>query len=218
MTLRHVVDLVRPELSRAARRMWLAQPARERYLAWLLTTLDLVRATTPLLGEAITECVRRGEDALAAYFAEQLTQEQGHDRWLEEDFAAAGGQPAELTDRVPSPAAARLAGAQYYWLRHAHPVALTGHIAVLEWHPPDTGLVTLLRRRTGLPAAAFRTLARHAELDLDHGDRLDKLLAESPLPPRHQRLVTTSALTTAHGLIELMTDLGGDRHDQSIAA
>ncbi|HWH01735.1 MAG TPA: iron-containing redox enzyme family protein [Pilimelia sp.] len=211
MTLRQVVELVRPQLGRAAARMWAAATSREWYLTWLATCHDLVRATAPLLAEAVTESVRRGEGRLAAYFADQVRAEFGHDAWLRADYAAAGGDPAELAQRVPAPAAARLVGAQHYWLRHAHPVALTGHIAVLEWHPPAPGLAAVLVRRTGLPAAAFSTLRRHAELDAAHGAELADLLAGMALTGPQQRLVTTSALTTAHGLVGLMTDLGGPR-------
>lgn len=209
MSLRTLVDLVRPGLNRAASHMWTAQPALDGYRAWLRVAHSLTRATAPLLAEAAAECVRRGESALAGYFAEQLGEEYGHDRWVEEDYAAAGGDPVELAAQIPAPAAARLVGAQYYWQRHAHPVALIGHIAVLEWHPPTPALVPELMRRTGLPAHAFRTLARHAELDAGHGARLDQLLHDLSLTETNQRLVRTSALTTAYGLVELMTDIGG---------
>lgn len=211
MNLREVIGLVTPQLNLAAQRMW----ATVDYHEWLATSYDLVRATAPLLSEALAECVRRGDGELVAYFGEQLTDEHGHDRWLEQDWAATGADPAALTARVPSPSAARLAGAQYYWIRHADPVALTGHIAVLEWHPPAAGLVAALMARTGLPRNAFRTLERHARLDAAHGPRLVKLLETMPLNESRRRLVTTSALTTAHGLVELMIELG-ERHDRSI--
>jgi hypothetical protein len=84
-----------------------AEPAADRYRDWLCASYDLVRAATPLLAEAMAECVRLGEPDLAAYFAGQITDEFGHDRWLAEDWAATGGDAATLTERVPSPAAAR---------------------------------------------------------------------------------------------------------------
>ncbi|GHJ42815.1 hypothetical protein Cs7R123_01570 [Catellatospora sp. TT07R-123] len=207
MTLRQTLDLVTPLLRRASGRMWDAIRTPESYREWLYICHDLVRATAPLLSEALAESVRLGDDLLVRYFTEQLAEEFGHDRWVADDLIAAGAEPELLTGRVPAPAAARLAGAQYYWIRHAHPVALLGHIAVLEWLPPRADLAADLVRRTGLPAEAFTTLARHAELDAAHGRLLDELLAAHPLAHRHLRLVTTSALTTAHGLVELMTDL-----------
>lgn len=216
MTLRPLVGLVAPLLSRAADRMWAAEPARDRYQEWLLVCHDLVRATAPLLTEALSACVRLGDGDLAAYYAQQLTDEFGHDRWVEQDWAAAGFDPARLASRIPAPATARLVGAQYYWVRHAHPIALVGHIAVLEWLPPRPDLVPELMGRTGLSAAAFRTLARHTALDTGHGQRLDVLLAGLALDPWHRQLMTTSAMTTAHGLVELMIELGA-RHESVTA-
>ncbi|HET8659775.1 MAG TPA: iron-containing redox enzyme family protein [Micromonosporaceae bacterium] len=207
MTLQAVVSLVVRDLSRAAARMWQAEPARERYRAWLEISHDLLRATAPLLAEAVAECVRRGEGRLAAYYAEQLQEEYGHEDWVAQDYAAAGGDPAHLGQRVPAPVAARLAGAQYYWLRHAHPVALAGHIAVLEWHPPRPNLVPTLVRRTGLPRTAFSTLERHIDLDAGHGRRLEQALSGMDLPVQWRRLLTTSALTSAYGLVDLMADI-----------
>ncbi len=214
--LRGVIGLVTPQLRRAAALMWAAEPAADRYRDWICASYDLVRATTPLLAQALAECVRLGEPDLAAYFAGQITDEFGHERWLEEDWAATGGNAATLLERVPRPAAARLAGTQYYWIHHAHPAALVGHIAVLEWLPPRPDLVADLMRRTGFGVDAFRTVARHGDLDTAHGQRLETLLARLPLTGIQHRLVTTSALTTALGLVELMTELGG-RHGQSAA-
>ncbi|MDI1465214.1 iron-containing redox enzyme family protein [Catellatospora sp. KI3] len=205
--LRETVALATPMLRQAAGRLWGPRLDADGYRAWLHVCHDLVRATAPLLTEALAESVRRDDGLLVDYFTEQLAEEFGHDRWVEQDLAAAGVDPRSLADRVPAPSAARLAGTQYYWIRHAHPVALLGHIAVLEWLPPRADLAGDLAARTGLPAAAFGTLARHAELDLSHGRRLDELLAALPAAGRHRRLLAISALTTAYGLVELMTDL-----------
>lgn len=209
MRLRQVVALVAPHVGRAAARMWAGEPALDLYRDWLGAQYDLIRATVPLLREALWHT---DSEVLAGYFTDQLEAEAGHDHWVEDDWAAAGFAPDELTDRVPEPAVARLAGAQYYWIRHAHPLALLGHIAVLEWHPPRAELVPELMRRTGLPERAFGTLARHTELDTTHAAVLDDLLARLSLRTVHERLITTSAITTAHGLVELTTDIGG-RHE-----
>ncbi|WP_052849924.1 iron-containing redox enzyme family protein [Streptomyces avicenniae] len=207
MTLRGLLDVLRPDLQRAASGMWRSVGTVEAYRRWLLTSYDLVRATAPLLAEALAESVRRGETRLAWYFAEQVVEETGHDVWLAEDHAAAGGDPRALEGRVPSPAVARLAGAQYYYVRHAHPVALLGHIAVLEWNPPLPEAVERLTGRLRLPPDAFRTLTRHAELDVGHGAALERLLAELPLDEQQRRLVVTSALASAQGLVDLLADL-----------
>jgi hypothetical protein len=207
MPLTGLFSLVAPQLSRAAGRMWAAEPAVDLYHRWLLVSHDLLRATADLLARAAAECVRREDDlsaVLAPYYAGQLAEEYGHERWVAEDLADAGGDPGWLAGRIPAPAAARLVGAQYYWMRHLHPVALTGHIAMLEWHTPHPELVPELRKRTGLPERAFRTIRRHVALDIEHGKQLGDLFDGTELAPRHRDLVRRSALTTAYGLVEVM--------------
>lgn len=212
MTLRRLVGVLAPDLKAAAERMWCAMTTAAAYRSWLALAHDLVSATTPLLAQAASDAACRGESRLAAYFAQQAADETGHDVWLREDWRAAGGDPRALVDRVPAPAAARLAGAQYYYLRHGHPVALLGHIAVLEWNPPRAEGIPGLAARTGLTPEAFRTLHRHADLDGGHGADLDRLLAGLALTGRRHRLVTTSALATAGGLIDLLAELTPRRH------
>lgn len=211
MMLRALVSLVTPEIRRATARMWRREPADRLYRSWLAISFDLVRATAPLLTEAVGEAMRRHDRSLADYFVRQLDAEYGHDAWLLEDFMATGGDPRQLRSRIPCPAAARLVGAQYYYLRHVHPIALLGHIAVLEWHAPEPGLVPELVRRTGFPREAFRTLYRHCELDGGHGALLDRALTDLGLAGELPSIVRTSALATADGLIDLLDGMGEQR-------
>ena len=57
----------------------------------------------------------------------------------------------DVLKRIPPPSAAALAGAQYYWIRHVHPVALLGFIAVLEGTPPDVAFFEATADRIGVP-------------------------------------------------------------------
>ena len=66
-----------------------------------------------------------------------------------------GLSPRRDLKRIPPPSAAALAGAQYYWIRHVHPVAILGFIAVLEGTPPDVEFFENLADRIGLPRQAF---------------------------------------------------------------
>lgn len=207
--LRALVSLVQPTLAACNARMWSSGPADARYAAWLGVSFDLVKATASLLAAALAEAARRQEVRLAQYFADQLREEIGHEQWVLEDYATIGGDPHDLVQRVPSPHAARLAGAQYYYLYHAQPLALLGHIAVLEWNAPAPGLANDLMRLTGFPRNAFRTLERHSDLDSDHGRMLDQVLADLALSDMQCQLLRTSALTTVYGLIELFDELGG---------
>jgi hypothetical protein len=211
--LRTEIDLAFPALRHAASGFWTAPGLRERYPRYLSELHGAVRATTSLLDTALTESRRRPHDPVArrlvSYLAEQRRAEDGHDTWLLEDYAAVGGDVAKLLEAAPGPEVAALVGAQYYWILHVHPVALLGHIAVLEQHPPAAGIADRLAGQTGLPAPAFRTLAAHAELDLGHGATLDALLDAVPLTPGQRALVGTSALHSVARLVAMFTRLAG---------
>ena len=73
---------------------------------------------------------------LADYLSKHISEEQGHDEWLLEDMEVLGIERKAVLKRVPIPTATALAGTQYYWIFHVHPVALLGFLAVMEGSPP----------------------------------------------------------------------------------
>ena len=100
-----------------------------------------------------------------------------------------------------------MAGSQYYWIYHAHPVTLLGFFAVLEGLPPSAEHLERVRIRTGLPATAFRMLQAHAELDPQHGDEVFALLDELPLTNEQAELVGLSALHTMESLAMIFEEI-----------
>ncbi|ETK37749.1 iron-containing redox enzyme family protein [Microbispora sp. ATCC PTA-5024] len=204
-----LVGALRPGLSRLMARVWETDAPGDAYRRWLAVSYAMMRATVPLLTLARDECDRLADDPvsapLRAYLCEQVSGEAGHDTWVAGDYGLAGGDPDQLRRFDAPPAVARLIGAQYYWIRHAHPVALLGHIAVLEWNPPPRALAQELARRCALPPEAFKTIVGHADLDAEHGASLRRVLDALPLTERLDRLLTTSALASAEGLIDVTT-------------
>jgi hypothetical protein len=97
---------------------------------------------------------------------------------------------------MPSLHVAHLIGAHYYWVRHVHPVAMLGYLAVLEGNPPEVDQLADYQRRTGLPREAFRTLIKHGHLDQHHRDDLNDTLDALPLERRHHELISMSAFHT----------------------
>lgn len=199
LRLRAKIDLAMPGLLARSAAMW-REATPGLYRAWLGALHGMVRATVPLILEATTACLTTDEQ-LAGFLARHLPEEYGHDQDVLADYARAGGDPTTLT---PSPAVAAIVGCQYYWIKHAHPVALLGHIAVLEGHPPPAGLAPSLARRTGLPYDAFRTLTKHASLDGAHREELWRAIDALPLTAAAEELIGLSALTTIQGLVHLV--------------
>jgi hypothetical protein len=221
--LRSKLDLAYPVLSAHAERIWSSPDVRELYQAYLIVMHMVVRSAVPLLEAALEEARRRSANdpvaaGLVTYFARHVDEESGHDTWLMEDLEATGGDPTEPLRRVPSAQVATLVGAQYYWLRHHHPVSLLGHIAVVEGYHPPAGFAKRLRGLTGYPQDAFRAIERHEVLDIRHKRELGELIDGLPLQPAHETLMGMSGLHTVQAGIDVLAEIFDSIDSEPIAA
>ncbi|MFJ8755754.1 iron-containing redox enzyme family protein [Streptomyces cyaneofuscatus] len=210
--LRTKLLLLEPEFRGATTHMWRAEGLLPRYRTYLCAMHAVIRASVPLMELALRRTAERPGDPLAeplaAYLAEHIQEEAGHDAWLLEDLLATGAAPEDALGPQPPPDVAALVGPQYYWIEHHHPVALLGYIAVLEGYAPAPGLTDRIGRITALPAAALRTVREHAALDTDHLDELHALLDRLPLTRDQEAAVAVSALHSLDALTRLFVRLG----------
>ena len=214
--LRAKLELAYPALLEAASAMWSDEHVRDVYPAYLTIWHGVVRSAVPLIeaaGERATELAPEDEVAagLVAYFAHHGPEEAGHDVWLLEDLEALGGDRAVALRRVPSPRVAALVGAQYYWLRHAHPVSLLGHMAVVEGYSPPPGFADRLQELTGYPRDAFRAIRRHERLDIKHKRELYELIDALPLTGQHEALMGIAGLHTIQATLEVVGEIRSSR-------
>ena len=202
--LRTMLSLVLPAVFSASERLVRSERVRELYPRYLVLSHGIIRASVPLMAAARDRARALRDDPVAAlvadYCEQHIEEELGHDEWLLEDLELLGVDPDGVRDGPPSAGVAALVGAQYYWIHHVHPVGLLGYVLLLEGWPPTTRTVDELRRRTGFPPGAFRTLLAHADLDPHHGAELDAVLDALPLRPEQRELLGLSALTSADGL------------------
>jgi hypothetical protein len=210
--LRAKLELVVPALWAAGERFLRHPQPDTLYLEYLATSHTVVRASVPLMETALAraEAVARDDPVaarLVGYLREHIPEEADHDEWLLEDLESVGGDRAEVLARIPSRQVASLVGAQYYWIHHAHPVALLGYMAVLEGHPPSVGMIEHLVERTDFDRAAFRTLYEHADLDQGHGDEIFDLLDELTLPPELSSLLGLSGMHTVVGVAAVIEEV-----------
>lgn len=215
--LRDKLDLAYPALSAHAERIWCSPLIRQLYQTYLGTMHMIVRAAVPLMHSALEQArMRASSDDVAAglvnYLARHLQEEAGHDTWLLQDLEAAGADRDEPLRRIPSPQVATLVGAQYYWLRHHHPVSLLGHIAAIESYHPPTGFAKQLRDLTGYPDEAFRAIARHERLDIRHKRELYEVIDNLPLECAHERMLGISALHTIQAGIDVLAEIYASAH------
>jgi len=204
--------LALPAVRAASERIWQSPSLRELYPVYLATMHGIVRSAVPLMeaGAARARELESDDDVargLAPYLEHHAPEEAGHDRWLLEDLEALGRDPDEVLRRTPSARVASLVGAQYYWLRHAHPVSLLGHMAFVEGYPPQPGFAARLQEATGYPREAFRALRRHERLDIRHREELFETIDALPLQAEHESLIGLSALHTAQGAIEVFEQI-----------
>jgi hypothetical protein len=208
--LRLKLELVTPELAGATSRLVNDPRVAQLYVDYLVACHGILRATIPLLQTAHREASSRDDEAsreLAVYLEKHIEEEAGEDEWLLEDLEVLGVERSRVLAQVPSGSVARLVGSQYYWVLHAHPVAILGFLAALEREPPSREFIDDLIARTEHHPAAFRTLIAHADRDPDHRDELDELLDRLRLTSAQWLLVSISALNSVHELACLLDEL-----------
>jgi hypothetical protein len=199
------------EYAGASHAFWTHPRLRDLFADYLVRVHTIIRASVPLMEAARDRARELGEGdavaaSLAAYLAHHIREERHHDEWLLADLEVLGVPREQVLARMPSPTVAALVGSQYYWIRHYHPVAVLGYIAVLEGTPPVAEHVEAVIARTGLPRDAFRTILKHAELDPHHRDGLDRALDALPLTADQSATIAISAFSTIQLLGRSLTE------------
>lgn len=211
-TVRQRIALAVPALSSRFRQLADSPAFVTRFPDYLVLQHTVIRASVPIMRDAADRLASQDASdrlatALRAYFVEHVPEELGHDEWLLEDLELLGVGREQVLAAAPSPHVAAAVGAQYYWIRHHHPVAILGYIAVLEGYPPRLADVHEWRERTKLPRGAFRTLEEHAALDPSHNEELDALLDALPLEEGDLRSICVNGLATVRSLSLALDDL-----------
>jgi hypothetical protein len=130
----------------------------------LLSALCYLHGTMTASEKLLEAAIRKGElDDLGLYFTQHLAEERGHLQMLEADLERLG-----VKRILKFPAAAQLAGAQYYYIEHEHPALLLGYMAALERNGLTEAQVDELEREYG-PLSCLR---HHAIHDVGHAKEL----------------------------------------------
>ena len=142
---------------------------RGQYLAFLTQAYHHVRHTVPLLmscGGRLPFRLEWLRDAMAHYIAEEL----GHQEWILNDIAAAGGDAQAVRDGPPALATELMVAYAYDTIQRRNPVGFLGMVYVLESTSVAlaTQVATALGPGLGLPATAFSYLRSHGSLDVSH--------------------------------------------------
>ncbi|MEM6463307.1 MAG: iron-containing redox enzyme family protein [Pseudomonadota bacterium] len=201
------IRLLSGELVEALDSLWESEEVARLFPEYLIMMHQVIRASVPLMEEGLREARKLDTSdplgpILSGYFAEHIEEEQSHDEWTLDDLEAAGYNRAEIMSRIPAPPVANLVGAQYYWLRHYHPVGLLGYIYLLEANPGDKHLYDEIEARSGLPSELFRTYRMHGELDPEHKDELEAIINSLPLTDTQRSLICVSLIHAMSSLAD----------------
>ena len=211
--IRTHVELLSGLLAAGGDRMMESPDLAATVVNHLVLLHQITRASVPLMETAHAQCIRRQADpvcaGLAPYLLKHIEEESHHDDWTLDDLEAAGINRKDVLGLTPAANVAALAGAQYYWILHHHPVAILGYMIMLEFNAPTPGTVAEMQRRTGLPATVFRSHLLHAELDPHHQAELFQLVDDLALSERQVRLVKDSAMHTGRMLADCLANPEG---------
>lgn len=149
----------------------------ESYQAFLGQAYHHVRHTTPLLmllGGRLPERL----DWLRGAVAEYIDEEIGHEQWILNDIAAAGGNAAAVRFGQPELPAELMVSYAYDLLNRGNPAGFFGMVFVLEGTSAALALTAAdrIQRALGLPDTAFSYLRSHGTLDQQHTRHLAGLL------------------------------------------
>lgn len=167
-------------LATAADREWLlAAPVirqalagefeRPTYLAFLTEAYHHVRHTVPLL-MAVGSRLGPRHAWLQKPILHYLEEEAGHEEWILNDIAAAGGDPGRARAAEPSLATSAMVAYAYDTVMRRNPVGFFGMVFVLEGTSVAVALAAAdgIQSSLGLPQRAFTYLRSHGQLDQEH--------------------------------------------------
>ena len=147
------------------------------YLAFLREAYHHVRHTVPLLAA----CRERLPERLAwmrAALDEYIEEEAGHDEWILDDIAAAGGDADAVRGSLPGAATEVMVAYAYDTIARGNPLGFLGMVHVLEGTSVALALAAAdrIQQGLGLPDNAFTYLRSHGTLDREHTAQFEQLV------------------------------------------
>lgn len=143
--------------------------SRETYIAYLTEAFHHVRHTVRFMmamGVNLPESKKWLHDAIAEYIEE----EKGHEEWILNDIAAAGGDKEGARNATPNLETQVLVAYNYDYIARKNPVGFLGMVFMLE----STSIqianngADAVKAKLGLPQTAFTYLYSHGALDIEH--------------------------------------------------
>jgi len=150
---------------------------RPLYVAFLTQAYHHVRHTVPLL-MAVGSRLPDRHAWLRVAVLHYLEEETGHEEWILNDIAAAGGDRVAAAASQPAIATEAMIAYAYDTVMRRNPVGFFGMVHVLEGTSVSLALQAADRMQAALdlPTRAFTYLRSHGELDKEHVNDLARIL------------------------------------------
>lgn len=164
--------------------------ARELYVEFLTQAYHHVRHTVPLMmavGARLPDRHRWLQEAVLHY----LDEETGHDEWILNDIANAGGDRAAAAASQPAVATDAMIAYAYDTVMRRNPLGFFGMVHVLEGTSVALALQAAdrIQQALGLPAKAMTYLRSHGELDKEHVNHLADILERFEEPGDREAVI-----------------------------
>jgi pyrroloquinoline quinone (PQQ) biosynthesis protein C len=153
------------------------QISREEYVAFLTQAFHHVRHTVPLM-MAVGARLPMHLAWLRKEVAHYIEEEEGHEQWILNDIAAAGGDAVAAENSLPSAATDAMVGYAYDTAMRRNPVGFFGMVFVLEGTSVALALdaADKVQSSLQLPTRATTYLRSHGQLDQEHVQHLFGIL------------------------------------------
>ena len=141
----------------------------ETYIAYLTEAYHHVKHTVPLM-----QCAKAHMPPEKAFLIEALDEyieeETGHEEWILNDIANAGGDAEAVRNSTPRFATEMMVSHAYDTITRINPAAFFGMVFVLEGTSTQlaTGGAEAVQKKLGLADNCFSYLTSHGALDLEH--------------------------------------------------
>jgi pyrroloquinoline quinone (PQQ) biosynthesis protein C len=167
--------------------------SRELYLAFLGQAYQHVRHTVPLL-MAVGSRLTSEYEWLRKDITHYIEEEYGHEQWILNDIAAAGGDRNAAAAAPPHVETDAMIAYAYDTVMRRNPVGFFGMVYVLEGTSIALALdaASKVQGTLGLPNHAFSYLRSHGTLDREHVQQLAGILNRLS-NPADRAAVTTCA-------------------------
>ena len=153
------------------------------YLAFLGQAYQHVRHTVPLM-MAVGARLDSQYDWLRQEILHYLEEENGHDQWILDDIAAAGGDAQAAREAAPALATDAMVAYAYDVTMRRNPIGFFGMVFVLEGTSVSLAsrAADQIQASLGLPARAMTYLRSHGQLDQEHVHHLAGILDRLTAP------------------------------------